>query len=354
MNIEQINKAKKLFLNGMSLRKMEKEIGINRKVISYYLKKENIITNKKITKENAFSAYEKIKKGESITSIAKQFGIGRETLSRYLDKYNLRKRIPPKNHIVDESKYDEIIKLYSSDTHYSIQSIADKLSISPSSVWRCLRKNSIVKEENSFRKYNYNEKRFKNISTEADAYWLGFLYADGYNNTIKHEVELTLQYRDIDIVNKFKEYIGDGNVKKVIKSNFPQAQYRFCNKIISNNLEKHGCIMAKSFVKEFPKMKENLIRHFIRGYFDGNGSVTLSNNTVTFNFFTASEKFAYSLKSILEKELETQIIFHKEKNVYRLSKTERPIVKKFCQYIYKYSKIKLERKYNKFKESNLI
>lgn len=254
-----------------------------------------------------------IKNGESITSVARKYNIGRHTLSRYLEKYNLREQVLPKNHLVDESKYDEIIKLYNSDNHYSIQSIAETLAISPSSVWRCLRKNSIIKENNSFRKFNYNENRFKSIKTEADAYWLGFLYADGYNNVIKHEVELTLQYEDINIVDSFKTYIGDGKIKKVIKSGFPQAQYRFVNKTISDNLEKHGCVMNKSFIKEFPKIKTNLLRHFIRGYFDGNGNVTISNNTVTFKIYTASENFAYSLKNILEKELQTKINIHKEK-----------------------------------------
>lgn len=295
-----------------------------------------------------------IKNGESITSVARKYNIGRHTLSRYLEKYNLREQVLPKNHLVDESKYDEIIKLYNSDNHYSIQSIAETLAISPSSVWRCLRKNSIIKENNSFRKFNYNENRFKSIKTEADAYWLGFLYADGYNNVIKHEVELTLQYEDINIVDSFKTYIGDGKIKKVIKSGFPQAQYRFVNKTISDNLEKHGCVMNKSFIKEFPKIKTNLLRHFIRGYFDGNGNVTISNNTVTFKIYTASENFAYSLKNILEKELQTKINIHKRKNVFELSKTERKIVQQFCQYIYKYSKIKLERKYKKFKDSNVI
>lgn len=354
MNINEIERVKELFLNGLSLRKIEKETGIDRKKISYFLKKENINIDKKISKEEIFSAYEMIKNVESITSVAKKYNISRHTLSRYLEKYNLRTQISPKNHQVDESKYDEIIKLYNSEKHYSIQSIAKTLSISPSSVWRCLRKNSIVKENNSFKKFNYNEDRFKDIKTEADAYWLGFLYADGYNNVIKNEVELTLQYEDINTVINFKEYIGDGKIKKVIKSGFPQAQYRFVNKTISNNLEKHGCIMNKSFTKEFPRIKTNLIRHFIRGYFDGNGNVTVCNNTITFKIYTASEKFAYSLKNILEKELETKINIHKRKNVFELSKTEKKIVKKFCQYIYKYSKIKLERKYKKFKDSNVI
>lgn len=354
MNINEINKAKELFLNGLSLRKIEEKIGIDRKKISYYLKKENVDINKKISKEEILSAYEMIKAGESITSVAKKYNIGRHTLSRYLEKYNLREQISPKNHLVDESKYDEIIKLYDGDSHYSIQSIAETLSISPSAVWRCLRKNSIIKEDNSFKKFNYNENRFKNIRTEADAYWLGFLFADGYNNVIKHEVELTLQYEDVNIVNSFKSYIGDGKIKKVMKSGFPQAQYRFVNKTISNNLEKHGCIMNKSFTKEFPEIQNKLIRHFIRGYFDGNGNVTISNNTITFKIYTASKNFAYSLKNILEEELNTNINIHKRKNIYELSKTEKASVKKFCQYIYKYSKIKLERKYKKFKDSNMI
>lgn len=43
-----------------------------------------------------------------------------------------------------------------------------------------------------------------------------------------------------------------------------------------NSLIKHGCIDRKSKIIRIPDIDKNLIRHFIRGYFDGDGSAIFS------------------------------------------------------------------------------
>ena len=44
-----------------------------------------------------------------------------------------------------------------------------------------------------------------------------------------------------------------------------------------SDLNKHGCIQNKSLVLQFPTISNSLIPHFIRGYFDGDGSVFILN-----------------------------------------------------------------------------
>jgi hypothetical protein len=39
-------------------------------------------------------------------------------------------------------------------------------------------------------KYKINEDFFQEIDTEEKAYWLGFLYADGYIHVRSHQVKL--------------------------------------------------------------------------------------------------------------------------------------------------------------------
>lgn len=49
-----------------------------------------------------------------------------------------------------------------------------------------------------------------------------------------------------------------------------------------NDLEKLGCVSNKSLILKFPtkeQVPENLTSHFLRGYFDGDGSVFLSENS---------------------------------------------------------------------------
>lgn len=45
------------------------------------------------------------------------------------------------------------------------------------------------------------------------------------------------------------------------------------------DLISHGCIPQKSLILKFPEISKELIPHFIRGYFDGDGSVGIYNNS---------------------------------------------------------------------------
>ena len=52
----------------------------------------------------------------------------------------------------------------------------------------------------------------------------------------------------------------------------------FCKKIF-DDLISHGCCQNKSLIKSAPiGIPNELMRHFIRGYFDGNGSIAYSYN----------------------------------------------------------------------------
>ena len=57
------------------------------------------------------------------------------------------------------------------------------------------------------RKYNIDETFFDVIDTEEKAYFLGFLYADGYNNTDRNSVALSLNEDDKEILEKFNNLL---------------------------------------------------------------------------------------------------------------------------------------------------
>ena len=56
-----------------------------------------------------------------------------------------------------------------------------------------------------YHKYSYNTSIFKQIDTEEKAYWLGFLYADGYVSD--KGVELALKESDYNHLIKFDRFI---------------------------------------------------------------------------------------------------------------------------------------------------
>jgi hypothetical protein len=136
------------------------------------------------------------------------------------------------------------------------------------------------------RLYTLNENYFENIDTEDKAYWLGFIYADGFITKRKlgfgqnilgitlHEKE-PLEKFCIDIgTNKpVKEY-------KTVSKYAPKGSTEYKIAIISNkivsDIEKWGVVERKTFeLSSIPDISKELIPHFVRGYFDGDGSVFL-------------------------------------------------------------------------------
>lgn len=120
--------------------------------------------------------------------------------------------------------------------------------------------------------YDYNRTFFHDIQSEHQAYWLGFLFADGYVNI--DGVEITVAAQD-------KEHLGrlltDINGQQdQIRYRARQNAYRLSlySRQMSADLIQHGCVQAKSYVLTWPvNIAEDLINHFMRGYFDGDGTI---------------------------------------------------------------------------------
>lgn len=129
------------------------------------------------------------------------------------------------------------------------------------------------------RKYNLNENFFELIDSEEKAYFLGFLFADGYVNEKLNMVDLTLHNKDKEILNKFVGLLYfEGRPLSIIRTNYLRLVIN--SKKITNDLKLHGCFQKKTFNLKFPKLDKNLIKHFIRGYFDGDGCVMINKNTL--------------------------------------------------------------------------
>jgi len=157
-------------------------------------------------------------------------------------------------------------------TGLSCQKIANQLNVSESFINKKLKELNITKRSNSvYRKRSWNENFFNNIDTEEKAYWLGFLYADGcVHDKPNGQKLITLCVKDKEVIEKFiKSIDGDFTVKKY---NDVYGVY-LTSKAMFNDLFKLGCVPRKSLILKFPSIASNLINHFIRGYFDGDGTV---------------------------------------------------------------------------------
>lgn len=195
---------------------------------------------------------------------------------------------------------------------------------------------------------NINENIFEKIDTEEKAYWLGFLMADGYVSEKTNRIELALQEQDYEHVLKFKEFLeSDHNITKKVKDNkYVSYRLAFSNKKIKEDLISHGCIPNKTKQMVFPTtVPKELIRHFIRGYFDADGCITSSKTSGT-----SFELLGYDdlLNGVLE-------FFNIEGHIYTFnhSDVKRFMIagekaRKILDILYKDSTIYLDRKYDKY------
>lgn len=124
-------------------------------------------------------------------------------------------------------------------------------------------------------KLTMNDNFFSSIETEQQAYWLGFIYADGHVAQNKPWFVI-VQSADHDHVYKLAEAVEySGEVKIVEKGggfqgSRPNARLVLCRKKMCDDLNRIG---RNNEVMSIPDIPEELIPHFIRGYFDGDGSI---------------------------------------------------------------------------------
>ncbi len=230
------------------------------------------------------------------------------------------------------------------------------------------------------RTYSFNIDYFSIIDTSDKAYFLGLLYADGQNHIAGNYIRLSLNECDEHILNSFIKYInGNNKILKIIleNENHSNSSYLQLNsKKMCNDLYNLGCFQNKTNILVFPNEKQlpkMFQKDFIRGYFDGDGSVwegkrykaivkdskhingyrnrTIQN--VKFNM-TGTIDVITNIQNILIDELGFKKVklntSKRINNCIQLEYSGRKQMKIFYDYIYYNTNLYLIRKKNKFEE----
>lgn len=211
-------------------------------------------------------------------------------------------------------------------------------------------------------KNTVNENYFDIIDNSEKAYFLGFLFADGYINHKFKSCKIDLQECDVDILEKFKnainfsgkitEYIAKKGYSYRSKESVVKRIY-IINDHLSNVLENKG-VHPHREDEGFPYsyVPEKYYMDFIRGYFDGNGSISIYNTIRGFSTnICGGTKLLNDIGNILKGY---NINFH-----YNPRRAENPHNTqlfistqlgqiKFLDLIYKQATVYLDRKYNKY------
>ena len=230
--------------------------------------------------------------------------------------------------------------------------------MSTKKIEKYLKENNLWTGHKYMLKY-FDEFFFDYIDSEEKAYWLGFIYADGYlakPSTIGIELKST----DGEHLEKFKKTLAaEHDVKYYTKqSTFgPQESARFCvaSKHMFNILLNYYKSVHKTFEGEFPKLQdETLIHHLIRGFFDGDGSLSGEPKKINqlwrpnISFIGTKETLQYIEQISGFSWNWYQRYPEKQTNNYQISVGRINDGLKFLHYMYDDSHIYLERKYQRY------
>ena len=241
---------------------------------------------KELTQEQKDKALQLLEQGMIRRDIAKAIHTRYCNLKAFLDT----NKIPNKKYGIPNDFYEPIFILYESGL--TLQQIHDNHypQFSKDQINYICREKGITRKNGKMAKMNHSY--FSVIDSNEKAYWLGLLFADGCvqyhpKKGDSWSIALSLMKEDKYLVENFakavetdlkvKEYHNGTGFQR--KDGAPHIECRIVlySSQMANDLKKYGIIPRKSLkVKELPNIEEPYMKHFIRGFFDGNGSITFN------------------------------------------------------------------------------
>lgn len=243
-----------------------------------------------------------------------------------------------------------------------MRQIEKDYDVSRASVAKFLEKLNIKTQHgNHYRKYHHNENFFEVIDNEKKAYWLGFMYADGWilDNTKRYGQDhfgIGLDLEDEQHLIKFLQDIEANNpLHYDVSKDRHMVKVELTSQKTVDDLINQGCFKQKTAILQPPKnVPENLLHHFIRGFFDGDGSIVESKG----QYYQKTGLYKYSINfSCVEcigewlKEYFGfgSVVQDKRKSFsYSFTIGGDNCVEKFYNVVYKDATIYLDRKYKRF------
>lgn len=216
-------------------------------------------------------------------------------------------------------------------------------------------------------KYTVDQSFFNTIDTEEKAYILGFICADGHVCAKHNRIVIALQDSDYELLEKIRTAMGSPHpIHRHIKRKNPytkanhliieQCTISINGKELVKPLLEMGLGFKKTYTLNREIMKfvpKELWKHFLRGYLDGDGSITWGKE------YSSGKKYMVQVcgnRDFLEHSY--QVFYNSNCAIYKdkYSKqcctwklTDKRKVLEFLNMIYGKASIYLDRKYNTYK-----
>ena len=320
--------------------------------ISQILKKNNIPIRKSFCELHKDEIISYIKEGYNTVQIAKKLGKPHcfyKAISRFMKRNGFtptgRRFKTPENMI------SEMISMYNSGlTCLQISQTNPEVYGDESNVQRMLKKNNVKMRRRGIISYTKNPHYFDSIDSERKAYFLGLLMADGnlYGNTLS----LTLIEPDKYLLEELAKDL-ECHTKldfRESKENDISVHNRYTLKAaditLAESVKKQGIVPRKTGKECIPdSIPDELLRHFLRGYFDGDGTVFVSSKGKYLRFgYYAPHNICQEILNILG--FDNKVYDKESISFFLIQKREK--VLQFYHYIYDDASIFMKRKKEKF------
>lgn len=255
--------------------------------------------------------------------------------------------------ILTDEQVKAIIKDYQNGI--ALSKISHKYKCGIIKIKTVLKENDIdfVSRKNK-KKYSFDEHWLDNLDCAEKFYFLGFMFSDGNNCEKYNTCSIALQESDKDILIQFSNLLQNN---RPLYYNAKTKSYclRFCSEYFCQKLKELGCIPKKSLVLKFPSyIPLEYQRDFIRGYFDGDGGLSLNTKGMTAKAdvsFAGTLDFNTELGNVLKNNLgdiSLKLYTFNKTECTKLLITTQVDSFSFLDWIYNSSSIYLNRKYNKY------
>lgn len=353
---ESIDECLSLYRSGNSLDKISKLTNLSKSAVHVRLIRI-LGPLKKTIQISKERLVELVSLGLSLKEIGKLENVSQKFLNRIFSQYQIDK---PKNTWTLKPSHEKSLKiclLYKSGM--TIREISEKLSSSKNIVLNCLRRYKVPRREakdRSYRKHQLKIDFFEKIDTEEKAYFLGFIYADGNLSKNQAQISISLQNIDFYILERMANLIYSSD-PTFYKCGSNSTGFSFFDKKIYKDLLNFGLHPNKSLTLTFPTnlIENEFLNHFIRGYFDGDGSTHLAfqkkgrKSAKFIADFLGTKEFLNQLSEIIRKECGLDLKFYATSSkVFMLRSASIEGAKTLYNYMYRNATMFLTRKKEKF------
>lgn len=232
--------------------------------------------NFNIDRDEFINRYEELL---SSRKMAEYYNVSHKTILNFAKEIGYVNQVA-KERLLKDEQIQEIVDSYEQS---SASKLAEKYGCSGSRISQIWSNAGLIGKDN--RTYYSNFNYFENMNTKDVAYFLGFIAADGCvysrnNDTQQDMLNIGINRKDEYLLSTFLRYLNSENpINYSLQLNennteIPVASIQIVSDKLCKDLGKYNIKPQKTWNYSPCNIKESLLWHFIRGYFDGDGSIS--------------------------------------------------------------------------------